>query len=46
MITYLLRNIPRPLWRRVQQRATKQGITIREAILRLLETYAAEEKER
>jgi len=39
MKTYLLRNIPAPLWREVKATAARDGLTVREVIIELLEIY-------
>lgn len=41
MKTYILRDIPPALWRRVKSRAAMDGLTLRAVLIRLLETYAA-----
>ncbi len=41
MPEYLLRNIPDDLWRKVKAAAALDGLTIREALLKLLAKYAA-----
>lgn len=38
-MTYLLRNIPLPLWRKVKDRAKDEGHSIRWVILKLLSEY-------
>lgn len=40
MGSYILRDIPPDLWRKVKATAALQGVTVREAILRLLKEYA------
>lgn len=39
-MTYLLRNIPLHLWRKVKDRAKAEGHSIRWVILKLLTEYA------
>lgn len=39
-MTYLFRDVPDDLWKRVKVRAAKNGETIRAAILRMLIVYA------
>jgi hypothetical protein len=38
--TYLLRNIDPALWRKVKAQAARDGISVRDAILRFLVVYA------
>jgi hypothetical protein len=40
MTSYLLRSVDDALWRRVAQQAETQGITIRAALMLLLQAYA------
>jgi len=41
-MTYLLRDIPDDLWRRVKSRAALRGESVRTAVLRMLSEYAEE----
>ena len=40
MTTYLLRNVPTDLWRRVKAKAALRGESVRDVLLRLLRQYA------
>jgi hypothetical protein len=39
-VTYLLRDVPIALWRKVKAKAALEGSTVRDVILRLLRDYA------
>lgn len=39
-LTYLLRDVPNDLWRRVKAKAALRGDSIRDVIVRLLTKYA------
>lgn len=41
-MTYILRDVPEGLWRRVKARATRDGWPLRALILQLLEDFALE----
>jgi len=45
-ITYLLRNIPGPLWIRAKHRAVDEGTSLRGLILAALRGYLAESKKK
>lgn len=38
-MTYLLRGIDPELWRRVKSKAAREGVSLRDLILRLLRSY-------
>ncbi len=42
--TYILRGLPRDLWRRVKARASREGHTIRFVVMKFLASYAKNEK--
>jgi hypothetical protein len=44
MPTYLLRDIPEQLWRRVKARAAMEGKSVRDALLALLDKYAGSDE--
>ena len=42
MPTYLLRDMPAVLWRRVRAQAALEGVSVRDLIMRLLEQYVGD----